>query len=487
MGCIPSNQKKKGDGTSREKVKKLEDIKVDPGLFVTPNERSFQEVYIIGKIMTTGHYGEIRRVVHRNTKEERAVKVFRKDLTTLQANEKLKKEIEILKQVNHPNIIRIYEFFEEEKRLFVVLEKCQGGELFEEILKRKYFTEVQAANLIKQVLSAVSYLHEQNIIHRDLKPENILLENKGDLMSIKIIDFANAIYLEKNSLIKGKLGTAYYVAPEVLTGEYNEKCDMWTIGVIIFILLSGYPPFDGKTETDIIEKVKTGQFNFEDSQWEKVSELAKDLIKKLLCPAENRLSAIEALSHEWIDINTSSTGPNDQTIKDSLERLRNFHSTNKLRDAVHTFIAAQCLTASDTKELREVFKAIDINGDGKISKEELLIHYERFVGSDKAQEEVDKIMGEVDADKNGFIDYAEFLKANVSHKYFLSSENLRRAFDLFDKDGSGSISASELKGVLGKRVKADDAIWEQIIRSVDQNYDREIDLREFEEVILSSI
>ena len=204
MGCIPSNQKKKGDGTSREKVKKLEDIKVDPGLFVTPNERSFQEVYIIGKIMTTGHYGEIRRVVHRNTKEERAVKVFRKDLTTLQANEKLKKEIEILKQVNHPNIIRIYEFFEEEKRLFVVLEKCQGGEVFEEILKRKYFTEVQAANLIKQVLSAVSYLHEQNIIHRDLKPENILLENKGDLMSIKIIDFANAIYLEKNSLIKGR-------------------------------------------------------------------------------------------------------------------------------------------------------------------------------------------------------------------------------------------------------------------------------------------
>jgi calcium-dependent protein kinase len=483
MGCIPSKSRQEPKQLS---IKNPSDIKVSHGTFVQSNEKGFQEVYILGALQSTGSYGEMRKATHRSTKEERAVKIFRKDIPSYKGGSHIKQEIEILKKIDHPNIIKVFEFFEETKKLFVVMEHCKGGELFEEILKRQYFSEAQACTIIKQLFSAVSYLHSNNIIHRDLKPENILLEEKSDLMNIKIVDFAAATLYDKKTLLKGMLGTAYYIAPEVLTENYNEKCDMWSCGVIIFILLSGYPPFDGKTQSEILEKVKAGVYSFDEPIWANVSSEAKDLIQKLLSPVSTRLSSIEALNHPWLVRFAQKSQARAESIQSALNNLRTFHNSNKLRDAVHTYITTHCLNSQDIKDLREVFKAIDINGDGKLSREELIKHYEIYMGSDHAHEEVQKIMLQVDTDNNGFIDYTEFLKATLNQRSVMSSENLRKAFDLFDRDSSGSINALELKRVLGGGDNIDDKVWKQLISSVDQNADSEIDLREFEEVIFSN-
>ena len=179
------------------------------------------------------------------------------------------------------NIVRLYEIFSDDKRYYLVTELCTGGELFDEITKRTSFSEGDAAVIIKQVIQAVAYCHSKNICHRDLKPENILMDTKNNSM-IKIIDFGTSQKYENSKKMTQTQGTAYYIAPEVLQSEYTEKCDIWSIGVILFILLSGRPPFDGNDDREIVKSVKQGKFSMSGPEWKNTSKDAMDLIKKML-------------------------------------------------------------------------------------------------------------------------------------------------------------------------------------------------------------
>lgn len=485
MGCGSSNNKARAPTV---RVQNVEGLKIQVGNFVVQNPKSFQEEYKIGKSLGSGAFGEVRKVVHRATNENRAVKIFRKDLAVSDSSQKkLMEEINILRSLDHPNIIRVYEFFEDNKRFYIVMEQCNGGELFEEILKRQNFGESQAAIILQQLFSAVAYLHDNGIIHRDLKPENILLEESRDIMNIKLIDFGTAVRVEHSKTIKGAIGTAYYIAPEVLSGTYNHKCDLWSLGVIIFILLAGYPPFDGQNDEEILEKVKKSNYSFKNQVWNGISPEAKDLIKGLLAPSMARLTAHQALAHPWIKKNLQQQAVSNDVVKAALGGLSSFQQSSKLRDAVNTFITTQCVSIADTKELRKVFKAMDTNGDGKLSREELLDYYSKEMGPEQAAEEVNRIMTQVDTDNSGFVDYSEFIKATLDFKTLSSAGFLRRAFEVFDKDGSGTISASELKRLLAGGNVCEDRIWNEIIKNVDSNGDGEIDFREFEKIILSKI
>jgi len=191
----------------------------------------------------------------------RAVKILKKDSLDKEEIDRFMHEIDILRKLDHPNILRLYEFYQDQKRYYLVTELCSGGELFDEITNRAHFEEADAAKIIQQVLMAVRYCHERNIVHRDLKPENILLDSKKNSNRVKVIDFGTSEEIEPGMKLTQQYGTAYYIAPEVLSSAYNEKCDIWSIGVILYILLSGKPPFDGKDDKEIIKKVRIGQYD----------------------------------------------------------------------------------------------------------------------------------------------------------------------------------------------------------------------------------
>jgi len=203
----------------------------------------------------------VQKAVHKATGDKRAIKKLAKDKMSPHASVRLSYEIDILKNLDHPNILRLYEVFEDSKYIYLVTELCNGGELFDEIVSRSRFGERDAAGVIKQLLSAISYCHSKKICHRDLKPENVLIDNK-ETMSIKLIDFGTSQRFEDEEKMELVLGTAYYIAPEVLKGEYDEKCDVWSIGVMLYILLSGEPPFPGNDDKEILRNVVQGKYNF---------------------------------------------------------------------------------------------------------------------------------------------------------------------------------------------------------------------------------
>jgi len=273
-------------------------------------------------------------------------------------------------------------------------------------------------------------------------------------------------------------GTAYYIAPEVLNSEYNEKCDVWSIGVIMYILLSGRPPFDGNDDREIVKCVKVGQYTM-GSEFKNVSVDGKDLIKKMLTYDMNsRISAEEGLNHPWIKKKVNEPVDTQATIN-ALSNLRHFRAEQKMQQAAITFIVSQLASKEDMNELHKAFKALDKNSDGKLSREELVEGYKQIMGEIAAEQEVDRIMAIADADGSGEIDYSEFVVATINKRKLLSEEKLTAAFKLFDKDGSGSISAEEVKEVLGVGKNIDEKIWNEIIVEVDGNGDGEISFEEF--------
>ena len=223
--------------------------------------------------------------------EERAVKIIEKFKMSEKEKVRLQYEINILKNLSHPHIVRLLEVFEDKQYIYLVQELCEGRELFEEIQKRSRFTELEAAIVTKQLLSAINYCHERKVAHRDLKPENILIDRK-EKGAVKVIDFGTSHLFDNQKLMHQMYGTTYYIAPEVLLGNYTEKCDLWSIGVILYIMLSGKPPFQGKSDTEILARVTSGIYSLSGDLWKKRSDDAKDLIKGLMeKDPKKRLSA----------------------------------------------------------------------------------------------------------------------------------------------------------------------------------------------------
>jgi len=270
----------------------VDGIKINSANFVQQQSGTLRDVYKIGQQLGEGAFGEVRKCTHRETKEVRAVKVLKKESMDAAEKEAMLNEIRILKSLDHPNIVKIYEYFEDEKRFYIVTDLIKGGELFDEIIKRGKFDEKNASILIKAMLSCIAYCHDNNVVHRDLKPENVLLEDSKEFDQIKMIDFGTAVPYKQGSKLTEMIGTPYYIAPEVLAKKYGKECDMWSLGVITYILMSGLPPFNGQTDDEIMKAIKKGSFNFNNAAWKGVSNDCKDFITQLLTyKPENRPTA----------------------------------------------------------------------------------------------------------------------------------------------------------------------------------------------------
>ena len=390
--------------------------------------------------------------------------------------EGLMREVNLMIKLDHPNIIKLYEVYENEKYIYLIMELCTGGELFDRIVENtengKPFTEKQAANLFRQMMSAINYCHKNGIVHRDLKPENLLYLNKDENSPIKVIDFGMSKRFDSAHFMSEKVGTAYYISPEVLKGKYDEKCDIWSAGVILYIIICGYPCFNGDDDDEIFEAIQKGKIYFPSPEWDNISNDVKDLIKKMCTSPEKRLTAEQVLNETWVKDNA----PNSTQILLPMkpDGLKNYANSNKLRKAVLTYIASR-LSEEDIKKIKEVFQSIDVDNDGKLSFEEMK---KAISLTDGIKIEFDeKIFKSIDTDNSGAIEYTEFISACIEKNIYLNKEKLKEAFKLFDADGSGKISRAEIQKVL--HIEKQSKEIDNIMKKHDTNKDGEIDFEEF--------
>ena len=238
-------------------------VALNNDVIVSGNEVSPEKIYIKTKLLGSGAFGEVWLVHHKDLERDFAMKIIKKRKNKASDDKEIINEISILKKLDHPKILKVIDFYSTLKKYYIITEYCPEGELFNEIIKVGKFDEGQAAFIINQILKAVSYCHKMNIIHRDIKPENIMITNreKNGCLQVKLIDFGTAKIFERGQQENKYVGSSYYMAPEILKRQYNEKCDLWSIGVILYILLTGRPPFDGNDDEEILENVKKGVYD----------------------------------------------------------------------------------------------------------------------------------------------------------------------------------------------------------------------------------
>lgn len=451
--------------------------------------KSLFDEYEIKEKLGEGAYGCVYKVQHKTTGFLRAVKAIKRKHVDSTA---FGNEIGILKTVDHPNIIKLFDCFYDLNYYYMVEEYCSAGDLYDYIRKQKYFSEKKAANIMSQLLSAINYLHAKSIVHRDLKPENIVFIKTGSSNStrqsgnpkqeeeifIKLIDFGTSVHLKSGNLTQ-ELGTIYYIAPEVFKNNYNEKADIWSCGIILYIMLCGHPPFCGRKEEEIKQKIMNSPLQFLPKDFSKVSKAAIAYVKELLTyDPEKRPTAQEAIENKWL--NDSIKDENEENIlqSDVLQNLTKFTSAVTLQKATLSFIANQVNMNEEIKKLKDEFDKIDVNKDGMISREELIQCMESLYPHDEAVIKANKIFEEIDFNGDGTINFSEFLTVNMNKEKITNEDLLQKAFKMFDLDGNGYITIDELKETIPLDIQ-NNSQWVDIIKEVDQDGDCQISFNEF--------
>ncbi|XP_015044237.1 calcium/calmodulin-dependent protein kinase type 1 isoform X2 [Drosophila persimilis] len=282
---------------------------------------SIEEKYNLHGLLGTGAFSEVRLAESKDTPGDHfAVKII--DKKALKGKEEsLENEIRVLRRLTHPNIVQLLETYEDKSKVYLVMELVTGGELFDRIVEKGSYTERDASHLIRQILEAVDYMHEQGVVHRDLKPENLLYYSPEDDSKIMISDFGLS-KMEDSGIMATACGTPGYVAPEVLAQKpYGKAVDVWSIGVISYILLCGYPPFYDENDANLFAQILKGEFEFDSPYWDEISESAKQFIKNLMCvTVEKRFTCKQALAHPWISGNEASSKNIHGTVSEQLKK-----------------------------------------------------------------------------------------------------------------------------------------------------------------------
>ena len=470
-----------------------DNIKINFGSFINERKGTFASDYTKEGKLGSGNFGEVLKVKHKTSNNQRAVKVLDKvKVKKYDDPNNLLAEIEILKKIDHPNIMKIYEFYQDSKNYYIIMELIHGKELFDYIVEEENkFTELQIASIMKQILGAVCYAHNNKIVHRDLKPENILVvktDNESSDFLIKVIDWGTAKLVQPNEIMKEKFGSPYYIAPEVLTMKYDEKCDIWSCGVILYILVCGEAPFDGDNNGAIFEKIKKGKYDFKKAAFQNVSNELKDMIKLMLNlkPAD-RPKASELIEHSWFKILENKSYVPTANLLNNLNSLKNFRADLKMQQAVLSFLASQLTSHEELNKLRVTFQKLDKNGDGVLSKEEIIEGYQGILDDEEAILEANRIFDAVDVNQSGSIDYTEFIAATMDKRKAICKDTLKMAFKIFDKDGNGTITLEEIQEVIGAQEGINEEEWKSLVKEIDENGDGEISFEEFSTMMMKLV
>ncbi|CAH9082292.1 unnamed protein product [Cuscuta europaea] len=434
--------------------------------------------YSLGKELGRGQFGVTYHCTENSTGRAYACKsILKRKLVSKNDKEDMKREILIMQHLSgQPNIVEFRGAFEDRQSVHLVMELCAGGELFDRIIARGHYSERAAADLIRQVVNVVYICHFMGVMHRDLKPENFLLNSKDEKAMLKATDFGLSVFLEEGKVYRDIVGSAYYVAPEVLRRSYGKEADVWSAGVILYILLSGVPPFWAETEKGIFDCILKGDIDFESDPWPTISSGAKDLVGKMLTlDPRKRITSAQVLEHPWLrEGGEASDKPIDSAV---LSRMKQFRAMNKLKQLALKVIAEN-LSEEEIKGLKAMFANIDTDNSGTITYEELKSGLTRL-GSKLSEVEVKQLMEAADVDGNGTIDYIEFITATMHRHRLERDEHLYKAFQHFDKDHSGFITRDELKSAMKEYGMGDEATIKEIIAEVDTDNDGRINYDEF--------
>lgn len=447
--------------------------------FIPENKKKITTEYLItSEILGRGAFGVVRKCIHLITNQPRAIKMIFKGKCNKPQNKKIFNEINILKNLNHPNIVTIYEYFQDDVYIYIVMELVQGVELLEKIMEEHHMSEKISASIMEKILSTVNYLHSQKIVHRDIKPENILYDGEN----IKLIDFGTARKFNTTKRMKKIKGTSYYIAPEIIKGAYTEKCDIWSCGVIMYLLLTGVPPFGGKSDKEIFKNILQGKLSLNLPEFASVSEIGKSLLQKLLnLNYKDRISVSEALQHPWFEFITKRNSISHD--KQIFENLKSFYVCNQFQKAIYFFVINNLASNSEKNDLIKTFKNLDSNKDGVLSLDEIKVGLDS-VGIMLSPAELQEIMHKVGDAKTQSINYIEFVAATVDRKKLLNEKRILHCFRLFDKDRKGKIGIGNFKDILQSRSEMKDDQWRAIIQEFDVNGDGEIEFFEFKEILM---
>ena len=473
-------------------------IKVTNELLVSESNSDPDKEYKKVKFLGEGSFGAVYQVQNKYSKSICAMKIIRKkSACSFEEENEIRNEINILRTMDHPNILKIFEFYSNPKEYSIITELCSMGELFDQIINKGPFNEKYSAYVLYQVFSAVNYCHKMHILHRDLKPENILIidKNEDGYPTIKVCDFGTAKIFQTGKVERKFVGSSYYMAPEVLKQRYNEKCDIWSCGVIMYILLSQRPPFGGKDDDEIMANIEKGKYDLSSPPFDKISQNARDLIKKMLTmDPQKRISAEEVLNHPWFKENKSKELFNKvkhrNAIKDIITNLKSYRRTSVIQETALAYLVHQFPQIKDVINACKLFNQIDHSLDGKITKDELYKGISSLYKSSTLKKDIDEIFKNLDMDNSGYIGYEEFVRGAVNKSYFTQPFILKFAFKYFDKDNSGEITFKEIEELFYKSIPDKNKVHETlnaIIKEVDINNDKKISFKEFTQIMKSMI
>ncbi|KAL7087916.1 hypothetical protein ACP275_13G097500 [Erythranthe tilingii] len=433
--------------------------------------------YTLGRELGRGQFGVTHLCTDIATGQEYACKsISKKKLVTRSDKEDMRREIQLMQHLSgQPNIVEFKGAYEDKQSVHLVMELCAGGELFDRIIAKGQYSEKAAAAMCRSIVNVVHICHFMGVIHRDLKPENFLLSDKSEHALLKATDFGLSVFIEEGKVYKDVVGSAYYVAPEVLRRKYGKEVDIWSAGVMLYILLSGVPPFWAETERGIFDAVLKGHVDFESEPWPSISDSAKDIVSKMLTQdPKKRITAAEVLEHPWIKGGEASDKPIDSAV---LSRMKQFRAMNKLKKLALKVIAEN-LSKEEIQGLKAMFTNMDTDKSGTITYEELKDGLDRL-GSKLSEAEVRQLMDAADVDGDGTIDYIEFITATMHRHRLEREENLYKAFQYFDKDSSGFITRDELEAAMQEHNVGDQSTIKDIIAEVDTDNDGRINYEEF--------
>lgn len=385
MGCLlqkKDKDDKKGQnfGEVLEDIMDIKTVQIKGEMLFSQTQGKVTEHYEVGEKMTNGALASISRVTNKFSRCVRSMKKIKRSFIDLQEDEKnFMKEIAILRTLDHMCILKIYEFYQDNSSFFLIMEHCSDGDLFDKIQKEAPFNEYTACHIIYQVLSALVYCHSNNIVHRDIKADCILIESSETvtfhgqeikLYHIRLSDFSSSRSFNKKKKLTKKIGTSYYIAPEVLKRNYNEKCDVWSCGVLLFILLCGKPPFWGGNDKEILDKVATRQPDFRDEEWEHVSPEGRRFVELLLQKqASNRPTSADALQNEWFKKYLYKHPVSVEQVQDLYNNIVSFKidPTMFFQQASIAYMVHHLAKKEEINKIKHFYNWIDNNGDGKLN------------------------------------------------------------------------------------------------------------------------